>query len=137
MDIGVMGEFFQHQVQANARPRALGLSRQYPWIGNDAFLVHALIFFHIQGIIAHRGHYRIPVGVVSQLVSRASAIMDSYSQWQQTPGKRWWASFPALVTINRRILLRKYYFSWVVVSAKLMSDSTENSGAIFISGGEP
>jgi hypothetical protein len=34
------------------------------------------------------------------------------------------------------ILLRKQLFSWVVVSAKLMRDSPENSPAIFICGGE-
>jgi hypothetical protein len=31
----------------------------------------------------------------------------------------------------------KIPFSWVVVSAKLMGDSTENSLVIFIRGGEP
>src|SRR5215510_8901307 len=82
-----MGELFQHQVHADTGPLDYGLSRQYPWVGDNAFLVQSLIFFHSQGIISHRGHCRIPVGVRSQLVYRASAIMGSYSQWEQTPGK--------------------------------------------------
>src|SRR5919202_9942 len=118
MDIGVMGEFFQHQVHANARPLDHGLSREYPWIGNDAFLVHALIFFHIQGIIAHRGHYRIPVGVISQLVSRASAIMDSYSQWEQSKERRVVKRAPTAGSGKPRLSLLGKCPEWVVINRR-------------------
>src|SRR5712691_7491055 len=55
-----MGELFQHQVYADARPLDHWLSRQYPWVGDNSFLIKSLIFFHIPGIIAYRGPCRMP-----------------------------------------------------------------------------
>src|SRR6266850_8310315 len=54
-----MGEFFQHQVHADTRSFDHWLSGQYPWVGDNSFLVKSLIFFHIPGIIAYRGRRRI------------------------------------------------------------------------------
>src|SRR5919197_1324865 len=89
MDIGVMGEFFQHQVHANARPLDHGLSRQYPWVGDNAFVVYSLIFFHSQGIIAYRGHGRIAVAASKSL--RRCLVTKSYVR-----GEKAWFLMPFL-----------------------------------------
>ena len=54
-NIRILGELLQHQVHGNTRPLDHGLSRQNPWVRNNAFVVKSLIFFHIQAIIAYRG----------------------------------------------------------------------------------
>src|SRR5262245_50611334 len=90
-----MGELFQHQVNGNARPLDYRLSRQNPWVCDNALLVQLLFFFHSQVIIAYRGKCRIPVGVRSQLVYWALAITQvapykvsrdsrNYLDWRQS-----------------------------------------------------
>jgi hypothetical protein len=55
-DIRVLSQLLQHQVYGDTRPLDHGLSRQNPWVCDDAFLIEWLIFFHIQVIIAYRGN---------------------------------------------------------------------------------
>jgi hypothetical protein len=50
-NIWVMGELLQHQPNRDAGAPDHQLSPQDPWVGDNAFLVWPLLFFHLPLII--------------------------------------------------------------------------------------